>query len=340
VRRTITSLAAALLAAAALGACGVKQEAVVANPPAKPFTVVLDRAPNATDAALYVASADGAFRAGGLAVALRAPAAPGEPLRLLSEGKADIAIVSEPELLLARDHGTALVAIAALVQEPLASVIALPRGHVASVADLAGKRVGSDGEESEEGLLRAMLAHAGVRAGSVRHVGVGFDYVPALLNGGADATFGGFWNYDAVALAQMGRHPTVIPASHAGVPSYDELVLAVRARQAEHGGEDLRAFLQALTQGQAQVKADPRGAVAVLVKANPGLSPKLELASLERTLPVSYPSGAGQPFGYQEPATWAAFARWMYAERMLHTAPATLAAPFTNEFLPGQGTAP
>jgi putative hydroxymethylpyrimidine transport system substrate-binding protein len=330
----------ALLAAVALSACGVKQEAVVANPPARPFTVALDRSPNATDAALVAALSDGAFRGAGLSVQLRPPAAPGEPLRLLSEGKVDAAILSEPELLLARDHGTALVSIAALVQAPLQSVIALPRGRVASVADLAGKRVGTDGGESSEGLLRAMLAHAGLRTGSVRRVAVGFNYAPALLNGRAEATFGGFWNYDALALALMGRHPTVIRANQAGMPSYDELVLAVRAPQAEHGGEDLRAFLQALTRGQAEVKANPRAAVTTLVKAVPGLSPKLELASLERTLPVSYPTGAGQPYGYQEPAAWASFARWMYAERMLHTAPATLAPPLTNEFLPGQGAAP
>jgi putative hydroxymethylpyrimidine transport system substrate-binding protein len=330
----------ALLAAVALSACGVKQEAIVGNPPTRPFNVALDRSPNATDAALVTALSDGAFRAGGLAVALRPPAAAGESLRLLSQGKVDAAILSEPELLLARDHGIALVSIAALVQTPLASVIALPRSGVTSIAALAGKRVGTDGDDSTEGLLQTMLAHAGVHAGSVHHVAVGFNYVPALLNGHAEATFGGFWNYDALALAQMGRHPTVIRANQAGVPSYDELVLAVRAPEAEHAGEDLRAFLQALTRGQAEVKANPRVAVATLAKAVPGLSPKLELASLERTLPVSYPASPGQPYGYQEPAAWASFARWMYAERLLHTAPATLAAPFTNEFLPGQGTAP
>ena len=138
----------ALLAAVALSACGVKQEAVVASPPVRPFTVALDRSPNATDAGLVAAISDGAFRAGGLEVALRPSATADEPVRLLSEGKVDAAILSEPEVLLARDHGTALVSIAALVQAPLQSVIALPRGRVASVADLAGKRVGTGGGEA------------------------------------------------------------------------------------------------------------------------------------------------------------------------------------------------
>jgi putative hydroxymethylpyrimidine transport system substrate-binding protein len=327
---------AALGAALALSACGVKQEAVVGVPPSHPFTVVLDRPPNATQAALYTALAEGAFRAGGLAVSLQTPPSPSAPLRLLAEGKADMAISQAPELLLARDRGTALVAIAALVQQPLASVIALPRGGVASIEELAGKRVGTAGTESQRDLLGAMLAHAGVPANSVKPVTVGFGYVPAMLKGVVQATFGGFSTYDALSLTLMHRHPFVAAPSEEGVPSYDELVLVVRARQAGREGEDLRAFLQALTRGEQAVQADPAAAAATLVKANPGLEPKLQLESIKRTLPLCSPA-AGKPYGYQEPDQWEAFAHWMYTQRMLRTSPATLAPPFTNEFLPGQG---
>jgi putative hydroxymethylpyrimidine transport system substrate-binding protein len=321
----------------ALGACGVKQEAVVGTPRTKPFTVVLDRPTNATDAPLIAAMADGAFRAGGLAVSLQPPPTPSAPLRMLTEGRVDVAITSEPELLLARDHGNALVSIAAMVQQPLAALIALPRGGVASVAGLAGKRVGTGGTDGQAALLGAMLVHAGIGIGSVRQVPVGFGYVPAMLRGTVQATFGGFWSYDATALMLVHRHPQVIRVSQGGVPAYNELVLVVPQREAARDGEDLRAFLHALTRGQQEVKANPVAAAALLVKANPGLDPRLELQSLERTLPLSYPTAANAPYGYQEPSAWEAFARWMYGQRLLHTSPATLAPPFTNEFLPGQG---
>ena len=122
----LAASAGALVLALALSACGVKQEAVVAHPKAKPFAVMLDRPPNGTQAALYAALSNGAFGAAGLAVSLDAPPTPSAPLALLAAGKVDMAISSEPELLIARDHGLALVSIAALVQQPLSSVIALP----------------------------------------------------------------------------------------------------------------------------------------------------------------------------------------------------------------------
>lgn len=337
-RRTHAAAAIAALAAAlTLSACGVKQETVTSGSRARPFTVALDRPLNATHAALVAASVDGAFAQGGLAVRLLAPASPTQPLQLLEEGRASAAILSEPELLLARDRGEALVSIAALVQQPLAALLALPKGGVGSVAALTGKRVGTDGTDAGTALLGAMLAHAGVDPRTVRTVPIGFEYAPALLRGHVAATFGGFTTYDAPALSMARRTPTVIPVTHAGVPPYAELALVVRAREAEHDGEDLRAFLLALTHGQAQVKADPKAAAALVVKAGGGGPAQLEQASIEGTLPVQAPASSTERYGFQEPAQWESFARWMYAQRLLRTSPATLAQPYTNEFLPGQG---
>ena len=127
-----------------MSACGAKQD-TISPPAAKPFTVMLDFFPNADHAALYAAIADGDFRAVGLDVQPVVPAETAEPLKLLAAGKVDMAISYEPELLLARDEGLKLVSVAALVQRPLTSIIALPSQHITSVADLAGKRVGTAG---------------------------------------------------------------------------------------------------------------------------------------------------------------------------------------------------
>src|ERR1019366_2768290 len=133
--------AAALACSLCLAACGSKQDVLTA-PAAKPFSVMLDYFPNADHAALYSAIAHGDFRAVGLEVSPQAPADPAEPLKQLAAGKVDMAISYEPELLLVRNAGLKLVAIAALVQRPLSSIIALPGRHIGSVAALAGKRVG------------------------------------------------------------------------------------------------------------------------------------------------------------------------------------------------------
>jgi ABC-type nitrate/sulfonate/bicarbonate transport system substrate-binding protein len=151
------------------------------------------------------------------------------------------------------------------------------------------------------------------------------------------ATRGGVWNYEGLQLSEAGRHPVVIPVDRAGVPTYDELVLAVRESQARQDGQDLRAFMQALTRGEQAVRADPAAAAALVVAANPTLEHKLQLESIRRTLPATVPAEAGKPYGWQDPSAWAAFAAWMYAKGLLSHDPRASLEPFTNEYLPGQG---
>jgi putative hydroxymethylpyrimidine transport system substrate-binding protein len=249
-----------------------------------------------------------------------------------------MAISYEPELLLARDQGLKVVSIGALVQRPLTSIIALPGAHVRNVADLAGKRVGTAGIPYQAAELRTALQSAGVNPSSVTESDVGFNLVPAMLSGKVAATLGGYWNYEAIQLEQMKKKPVVIPIDKAGVPPYDELVLVVREDEAGTRGQDLRAFLQALTQGEKQARANPAAAAALIVKANPSAQAKLQLASIEATLPATLPSERSKPYGWQDPSAWAAFGRWMYTHKLIHSNPNTTGLPpFTNEFLPGEG---
>jgi putative hydroxymethylpyrimidine transport system substrate-binding protein len=331
------ALLAALTAALALSACGTKQDALTA-PATKPFTVMLDWFPNADHAPLYAAISDGYFRTVGLDVQPIVPSETAEPLKLLAAGKVDMAISYEPQLLLARDQGLKLVSIAALVQRPLTSIIALPSAHVQKVSELAGKRVGTAGIGYQAAELHSALQAAGVNPASVQEANVGFNLVPAMLSGKVAATLGGYWNYEAIQLEQMHKHPVVIPIDQAGVPTYDELVLVVREEQAHHDGQDLRAFMQALTRGEQQVRANPAAAAALIVKANPEAEPKLQRASIEKTLPATVPANHSNPFGWQNPTQWAAFGAWMLTHDLIHSNPNTAGLPpFTNEFLPGQG---
>jgi putative hydroxymethylpyrimidine transport system substrate-binding protein len=328
-------MAVCLACALALTACGAKQDVLAARS-TKPFTVILDFFPNADHAAIYSAIAHGDFRAVGLEVRPVAPPTPSAPLSLLESGRADMAISYEPEVLLARDKGAKVVSIAALVQRPLTSIISIDHS-VRSVADLAGKTVGTAGIPYQSAELHAALVHAGVRPASVKETDVGFNLLPAMLSGHVDATIGGFWNYEAIELRLRHRDPTVIPVDHAGVPADNDLVLVVREEEARTRGQDLRAFLQALTRGEREVREQPAQAAAEVRAANPSLMPRLQLESIRSTLPASVPAG-GKPFGWQNPSDWAAFATWMFNERLIEHNPANAGLPpFTNEFLPGQG---
>ena len=97
---------------------------------AEPLRLMLDYFPNADHAGIYAAQASRRVREGRARrqdhAAARIPSA---PLKLLLAGRADLAISYEPELLLARDKGAELVAVGALVQKPLTSLMAVGKAR-------------------------------------------------------------------------------------------------------------------------------------------------------------------------------------------------------------------
>jgi putative hydroxymethylpyrimidine transport system substrate-binding protein len=336
-KRRLVPLAGALLAVLTLAGCGEKTDRLTPSS-AKPqsLSLMLDWLPNADHVGIYQAQADGAFRAAGLNVVVRAPSNPATPLQLLQAGKVDVAISYEPELMLARDKGAPLVAIGAIVQRPLTSIISLRTKHITSPAQLRGKTVGDAGIPYQHAYLQTILKHAGVPTSSVKEVNVGDNLVGSMLSGRVDATLGGYWNYEAIQLQQSGRHPNVIHVENAGVPDYDELVLVTTENNIASKNSELRRFVQALGRGYQSVRANPQAGVNALVKANPSLSPKLQQASVKATLSAFFPSTPNRPWGWMTSAQWTSYGQWMLRQQLISN-PATIVGASTDQLLAGQG---
>jgi ABC-type nitrate/sulfonate/bicarbonate transport system substrate-binding protein len=323
--------AAGLIALALCAGCGE----VHARPTvgaARPLTVAVGGPPSALYAPLYAAAADGDFRAGALAVTI-APTS--DALAALESRRAEVALASEPDLLAARGAGSQLVAIAALISEPLEGVVSLARRPVTSASQLAGHTVATDGTPLSAAALATALAGAHVKPTTVRQI-----VAPAKLGGllrsrRVIATIGP-WPLEKVELAAARRPAVVLALRSAGVPAYSGLVVVVRVDEAHHDAALLRAFLQSLIRGAGAVAARPAATAAALAKLDPTLSPAQERALLGTLGPLAARASATEPFGYQNAGAWVTFAGWMHAHRLLPD----IAQPgfaITNEFLPGQG---
>src|SRR3954452_3552018 len=115
--------------------------------------LALDFTPNAAHAPIYAAIRTGADRRHGIRLRIVGPGT-GTPdsLKLVNSGRADVGVLDIHALGLAAARGADIVGIGALVQKPLAAVIARP--EVRRPRDLAGKTVGVTGLPSDDAVLK------------------------------------------------------------------------------------------------------------------------------------------------------------------------------------------
>ena len=311
-----------------VGCGGGAQEEQPRSDAPRELELMLDYFPNADHAGIYAAEAGGHFKRAGLDVVVRQPPDPAAPLKQVAAGRVDVAISYEPEVLRARDQGLDVIAVGALVQRPLTSIISLPEAGIKGPEDLAGKRVGTSGIDYQSAYLQAILERS--RGQRAREVNVGFSLTPALLTGRVDAVLGAYWNYEGTELRLQGKDPRIIRMDEVGVPTYDELVLVANERSLRAQGPAIRSLLDALARGTADLERDPEAGVRGLLEANRDLDPKLQREVVKVTLPL-FVAPRGKPYGYQDPREWKAFGEWMNKQRLLKK-PA--AGAFTNEYLP------
>jgi putative hydroxymethylpyrimidine transport system substrate-binding protein len=332
-RRLAMVLCASAALALGLGACGGDDDASpgsASNP--QPFTLDLDWYVNPDHAGIYTALDRGYFEQAGLDVNPQVPSDPAAPIKQVAAGRVDLALSYEPEVLFANEQGLEVMAVAALVDSPLTSLISLPEGGIAGATDLAGKTVGTAGIPYQSDYLETIAEFAGISPSSVKEVNVGLNLLPALLGGKVDAILGGFRNIEGVDLQQRGVDPRIVPVDELGVPTYDELVLVARRSTVEDHPEAIRAFIAALDKGTAYAIGHPQEAANAVLAAGKGLDPTQTRAEVDATLPLLAGS-KDQPYGYLDPEEWGAYASWMQQRGLISEAP-PIGEVLTNELLP------
>jgi putative hydroxymethylpyrimidine transport system substrate-binding protein len=274
VRRTLFVLAAA----ASVWGCG--------DDGSERATLALDFQPNPVHAGIYAALRQNLDARRDLELRVRVPSASTDSLKLLAAGRADVSVVDIHDLGLARQAGSDLVGVGALVQRPLAAVIAR-QGGIRRPRDLEGRRVGVTGLPSDEAVLRAVVEDDGGDFERVERVTIGFSAVPSLIARRVDAVVS-FWNAEGVALRERGVPTREFRVDDHGAPRYPELVLVTERETLRERGELVGDLLAALAAGTRAALADREAAVADLVEAS-GADEPLVRAQLEAVAPSLRP---------------------------------------------------
>ena len=322
---------AILLVLAALAGCGGGDAGSGTTTQAEPpldATLLLDFAPNAVHAGVYATTRRGLDRKEGIDLRVQVPGASTDAVRVLVGGRAQLAILDIHDLALARERGRDLVGVMAIVQRPLAAVLAAPA--IRTPRDLEGHRVGVTGLPSDDAVLRSIVRGAGGDPARVRSTTIGFNAVASVVSGrvaGATA----FWNVEGVALRQRMPGAREFRVDDYGAPAYPELVVTVARRTLQQDPDLVRRAVRALVRGYGVVVDDPNGALRDLTAGAPDVDP----AEAERQLDALGPAfEAGGQVGALDPQRLRAWAAWEVKFGIVKRKP-DVDAMFDASFLPG-----
>jgi NitT/TauT family transport system substrate-binding protein/putative hydroxymethylpyrimidine transport system substrate-binding protein len=278
VRRVLVLLALA----ASVAACGGNSKA--AGQPT--VTIALDFVPNAVHAPIYEAVDKGFDRAHGIRLVIRKPGSGPDSAALVAAGKVDLGVLDIHDLAIARERGTDLVAIGALVDRPLAALIGQP--GLKRPKDLDGKTVGVSGLPSDPAFLKAIVQHDGGDYGKVKQVTIGFAAVSRLLSKRVDAV-PAFWNAEGVALKRRGLDVSEFRVEDYGAPPYPEVLLMTSRKTLQSRRDRLRRALAAIEAGRRYTLAHRDDAARTIAHAAESDDLGLQRAQLDAVAPILAP---------------------------------------------------
>lgn len=297
-RRVAALLAAVLLLTGAAGCGGGGAE------PGAPrgVTLVLDFVPNAVHSGLYAAQRGGYYRDEGIDLSIRQPGESADAPKLLEAGRTDFAILDIHDLGIARERDLDIVGAMAIVQRPLAAVIARRAGPVRRPRELEGHEVGVTGLPSDEAVVDSEVSADGGNPALVDRVTIGFNAIASLAAGKVDAATG-FWNAEGVALRRQGIPIRVFKVDRYGAPPYPELILTTSRQTIERDPELVDSMVAATTRGYELAYEHPAQALDDLLTA----VPSLDRAEQEAQLRVLRPDLHPERFDPEVLREWAAW---------------------------------
>jgi putative hydroxymethylpyrimidine transport system substrate-binding protein len=338
-------LAALLLA---LVACGGSDEGGGTAAPADTSTgatettkepaelrVALDWFANPDHISLFYAEQNGYFDEEALDVTMKTPSDPSAGLKLVATNRFDLAVFYEGDIFFASEQDLPVMAVGSLIPTPLNSVMSTADSKVQSPDDFKGATIGVAGLPFDDAILETIRQQQGLGEDDIKKVNVGFNLVPALLTGKADAVIGAYWNIEATHVeSEDGQPPTVIRLDELGVPTYDELIIVAnrdKLQSDEAYADAVRRFLAAMIKGSEAAQSDEAGSIEIMKEDTDYKDAEIE-AMVPATLgALKSPTGAAT--GCFDLAGWAEFGQWMLDNKLLKAEidPSVIA---TNEYLP------
>ncbi len=276
--------------------------------------------PWTNSAGFYLARERGWYEQAGLEVEIIVPDPHrGDTLAYIERGEVDFGVFPSNRLLVRRDRGEPLLAVAAVNHRALETVQTIAATGIRRPRDLAGRRVALNPTPRGIALLRHLVRQDGGDPDRLSLVDSGVrEFTPEQMKAGEiDASFGSYWAWEILMDSSVAPEDRIVwPVDEIGAPPYHSYLLGGRAERIA-------------------AAADPLAAAPIYDSVIPYIPHDLIIRSLPRIATTWLHEGR---WGWQREDLLRPYAVWLAEHGIVADAEIWQSA-FSNEFLP-DGAAP
>jgi len=279
----------------------------------------------------HLVAQDSGFHADqGLKVTIQ-PGGPGlDPIKLVASGVDDVGLASYDQILIAREKGIPLIAIAEDTVKSGVGFMTLSESGIDSPEDFVGKKVGIMPGTDKGTMYEALMSKTGIDRSAITEIPVQFD-LSILFNKSVDVVPAFITNQPIVA-DDKGFKVNVIDPWEYDIRPGGNVYFTTEANLKEKRGElvnFLRAELRGITESQ---KMPDEDIVDLTLKYNDKLSRTAEIRIWKATKEILLENNPNS-VGFMKQETWDQTARMFFQSGLLTKLPNDYQSIYTNELV-------
>lgn len=242
--------------------------------------------PDMAEVGVFVAREKGFFADQGLDVTIEHGGFGLDPFKLVAAGTDDFGIGGAGNLLVAREQGLPLVAIAAEFQNTPVGFITHKGSGIQTFKDFSGKRVGIQTGADTDTLYRALLVENKMDSRDVSEIPIQYDMGPFVNN--VIDVLPGYVTNQPITLRGQGFETNVITAASQGLRYYGNVFFTSEKKMKENP-EQVARFCNAVRAGWEHALANKADALEALKKHTQEFSAEDLDAIYEAVMPFIRP---------------------------------------------------